>query len=243
MLGRIHKRLGTAGFCVAILALFMSLSGGAYAATTALSAGSVKTSTIKDRAVTASKLANNSVTLRTITPGALKALTKTTIEVGQAGATGAKGDTGAAGPQGPQGATGRDGAQGPVGPKGETGNTGSAGPSGLEGAYYATAAYDVGDTNGGAIATVACSNPTDVAFSGGVQTIGVGGTNVPVGSSFPGRMDWTTNAPKPDRLDGWIVQFASQNEAFTAPEKVTIWALCVRNAGTQVVNTFTESAS
>ena len=45
-------------------------------------------------------------------------------------------------------------------------------------------------------------------------------------------MDWNTNAPKPSRLDGWIVQFGG-NAGTTSdkdPEKVKIWALCVPGA-------------
>ena len=60
--------------------------------------------------------------------------------------------------------------------------------------------------------------PPSPRISGGVQVLGIGGNQgeidaansriTPlVSSSFPGRMDWTTNSPKPNRLDGWIVQF------------------------------------
>lgn len=130
-----------------------------------------------------------------------------------------------------------EGPTGPRGPQGVAGDDGADGQDSLFGAYYATAAYNVGDTNQGAIATVACSNPSDVAIAGGVQMIGVGGNNSAVGSSFPGRMDWTTNTPKVDRLDGWIIQF----DADTAPEKVTLWALCVPGATIPVVNTYSQS--
>ncbi len=116
---------------------------------------------------------------------------------------------------------------------------------GLDGAYYAVAKYDVGDTNGGAIATVACSNQTDVAISGGVQTLALGdngiGNNVPVSSSFPGRMDWDTNSPKAGRLDGWVVQFGT--ETGNAPKYVNIYALCVPGADISVVKTFSESGN
>ncbi len=139
------------------------------------------------------------------------------------------------GPVGPQGLNGADGSQGLKGDKGA---------NGLAGTYYALAKYDVGDTNGGAIATVACSNPTDVAISGGVRTIGLGtngiGNNVPVSSSFPGRMDWSTNTPKDGRLDGWIVQFGA--ETGSAPKYVDIYALCVPGANVPVVTTYTESS-
>jgi len=119
---------------------------------------------------------------------------------------------------------------------------GPKGDNGLAGAYYSVAYYDVGDTNASAIATVACKNETDTAISGGVQVLGLdagaNSRNTPVSSSFPGRMDWTTNSPKANRLDGWIVQFGGTDNA---PEKTKIWALCVPNLDLPVVQTYTES--
>ena len=66
--------------------------------------------------------------------------------------------------------------------------------------------------------------------------------NTPVSSSFPGRMDWNTNAPKPSRLDGWIVQFGGNAGATPdkAPEKVKVWALCVPGASIPVNQTFQQ---
>lgn len=162
--------------------------------------------------------------------------------------TGAVGPVGPVGPAGPKGDTGPAGAQGPAGPAGPRGPEGmqgvpgNAGPDVFQRAFYATATYDVGDTNQGAIATVACETDDSngyVAISGGVQTLGLGGHPAAVASSFPGRMDWSTNTPKPDRLDGWIVQF----DATTAPEKAVVWALCIPRGTIRVVNTYTESAS
>ena len=110
----------------------------------------------------------------------------------------------------------------------------------LAGSYYSVAYYNAGDTNSGAIATVACKVQTDVAISGGVQTLGLdadaNSRNTPVSSSFPGRMDWTTNAPKANRTDGWIVQFGGG----VTPEKVKVWALCVPGAKVPVVQTYSE---
>ncbi len=204
-----------------------------------------------------------------IKPSVLKELKGRTGKTGATGPQGLKGDTGATGqtgatgPQGPKGDTGTAGAtgdQGPQGPKGDTGATGprgltgltgsrgwtgpqgpkgDAGDSYLAGAYYSVAHYDKGDTNGGAIATVACKAQTDTAISGGVSTDD-NAKNVPVGQSFPGRMDWTTNTPMPNRLDGWIIQFASQNGS--APEKVKVWALCVPGLNVSVDQTYTQSA-
>ena len=117
----------------------------------------------------------------------------------------------------------------------------------LTGAYYAVGYYDVGDTNAGAIATVACKVATDTAISGGTQVTGLdagaNSRNTPVSSSFPGRMNWTTNAPIADRLDGWIVQFGGNAGTVSdkAPEKVKIWALCVPGVTLPVVETFVQS--
>jgi hypothetical protein len=139
---------------------------------------------------------------------------------------------------GDKGAQGNAGPVGPQGPKGDKGDEGDKGDSYLRGAYYSVAYYDRGDTNGGAIATVACKAQTDTAISGGVATDDYMKT-VPVGQSFPGRMNWGTNTPKPDRLDGWIVQFASQTGS--APEKVKVWALCVPGLPVPANQTYTQS--
>lgn len=141
------------------------------------------------------------------------------------------------------------GTTGATGPAGAVGATGAQGASGLEGAYYAVAKYDVGDTNGGAVATVACKATTDVAISGGVQTLAAGTNgltgNVPVSSSFPGRMDWNTNTPIAGRLDGWIVQFGgnSSSTSLGDPHYEDIYALCVPGADVPIDTTYTESGS
>jgi hypothetical protein len=160
-----------------------------------------------------SQIKDGAVKLHDLSPGARKALH---------GANGAKGDTGPAGAQGPKG------------------DKGYKGDSYLNGAYYSVAYYDKGNTNGGAIATVACKAQADTAISGGVSTDDFMKT-VPVGQSFPGRMNWDTNTPKPDRLDGWIVQFASQSGS--APEKVKVWALCVPGLHVPVNQTYTQSSN
>jgi Collagen triple helix repeat (20 copies) len=151
---------------------------------------------------------------------------------------------------GADGATGPQGIQGLVGPQGPKGDKGAQGVPGFAGAFYATALYNQGNTNAGAIATVACNaDPakTDyVAISGGVQVLGLDATansrNTPVSSSFPGRMNWDTNSPRDNRLDGWIVQFGGNAGATSdkAPEKVKVWALCVPNMPVSVVETFKQ---
>ena len=165
---------------------------------------------------------------------------------GDKGDTGPAGDVGAQGDRGPQGLPGL---AGPLGPKGDKGDTGAAGDSYLHGAYYSVANYDVGDTNGGAIATVACEKQTDTAISGGVQTLQLGSNgiqnNVPVSSSFPGRMDWSTNTPREGRLDGWIVQFGGNSSStdLGSPQYAKVWALCVPGLNVPVNQTYTESGS
>jgi len=151
------------------------------------------------------------------------------------------GPAGSNGVNGTNGVNGMDGTQGPMGPKGDKGL------SGLEGAFYAVAKYD--HANAGAIATVACdSNPANInytAIAGGVQMTGIGdnnSNNTPVSSSFPGRMDWSINKPRPNRLDGWIVQFGGNAGAQSDrdPMTVNVWALCVPRTDIPVKTTFTE---
>jgi Collagen triple helix repeat (20 copies) len=140
-----------------------------------------------------------------------------------------QGPRGFTGATGPIGATGLTGATGPQGPKGDKGDTG------FNGAFYSVQNYPDGAGSGG-VGTAAC-DATDAtnsqkyaAISGGVQDTGNNTdmstlTNVlPIAASFPGRMDWNTNTPKPNRLDGWIVQMANG----TGQDKpMKVWALCV----------------
>lgn len=202
---------------IAVLVGVLAVTSGAFAANHYLITSS---SQIKNGVISASDLSS----------AARKALQ---------GKTGRSGPQGPAGNQGPQGLKGDTGADGPKGDKGD---------SGLTGAFYATAFYNAGDTNAGAIASVACdAEKSDyVAISGGVQVLGLGeganSRNTPVSSSFPGRMDWAAGAPKPGRLDGWIVQFGGNAGATSdkAPEKVKVWALCVPGASIPVTPTYQQ---
>lgn len=211
---------------IAVLVAVLAVTSGAFAAKSYLITSS-------------SQITSGAVSLSDLSSSARKALKGQTGSKGATGATGLQGPQGATGAQGPQGVTGATGAHGPKGDKGD---------SGLAGAFYATALYNAGDTNAGAIATVACdAAKTDyVAISGGVQVLGLdagaNSRNTPVSSSFPGRMDWGTNTPKAGRLDGWIVQFGGNAGATSdkSPEKVKVWALCVPGASIPVNQTFQQ---
>lgn len=113
MLNRIHERLGTAGFVISILALLVALTGGAYAASGALT-GKQK----KEVEKIAKKYAGK--------PGAAGA----TGPGGAQGPAGAKGDAGAAGSNGTNGTTGREGPEGPEGPEGSPWTAGGVVPTG-----------------------------------------------------------------------------------------------------------------
>ena len=150
------------------------------------------------------------------------------------------------GPQGIPGKNGTNGAQGPQGVPGPIGPQGPKGDTGLAGAFFSVEQYPKG-AGSGSVATVAC-DPNDpansqnyVAISGGVQDTN-NATNMaslngilPIAASFPGRMDWNTNTPKPNRLDGWIVQMGQGNGQDTP---MSVWALCVpkANVGSVVTN-------
>ena len=222
-----NTRRTTLGIAAGIAAVgLLATAGGAQASGwitgSQIKTGTVTGSNIMNGTITGLDIADRTVGLVDLSPAARASLH------GQTGVKGTTGVTGAKGATGTTGATGQDGQDG-VSP--------------MLGAYYAVSFYDVGDTNAGAIATVACKVQTDTAISGGVQVLGLDATansrNTPVSSSFPGRMDWTTNAPKVNRLDGWIVQFGGGS---IAPEKVKVYALCVPNLTVPVENTWTQSS-
>jgi hypothetical protein len=103
-------RLPSPATVIACIALFVALSGTAYAVV-ALPPSSVGTRELKNRAVTMKKIA----------PTAVNALK------GSRGAQGPAGPAGSAGPAGPAGQ------RGPAGPAGQRGPAGPAGPQGQQG--------------------------------------------------------------------------------------------------------------
>lgn len=150
---------------------------------------------------------------------------------------GARGLHGLPGLRGLTGLTGSTGAAGPQGPAGQNGTNGT---NGLNGAFYSVQNYPNG-AGAGAIATAACypSNATTsqkyIAISGGVQdtdnttNMGTLSSSLPIAASFPGRMDWNTNTPLPNRLDGWIIQLGQGSSQDTS---MSVWALCVPASNT-----------
>jgi hypothetical protein len=107
---------------------------------------------------------------------------------------------------------------------------------GTAGTVYRVAHYTNG-ANGGAIATVSCAKTDErsqkyVAIAGGVQIINADGDgdvsndpNIAVADSFPGRMDWSTNTPKADRLDGWVVRLGDNTKN---ANQINVWAVCMK---------------
>ena len=119
---------------------------------------------------------------------------------------------------------------------------------GTAGTIYRVAHYALAGS--GAIATVPCADNENksqkyVAIAGGVQMIDADGdsdvsndANPVIADSFPGRMHWATGDgtdayPKPDRLDGWVVRFGTQqmNTPFN------VWAVCMPRADDVQVQT------
>ena len=95
---------------VALVALFVALSGGAYAAVR------ITTSEIADHAVTHAKLAKNAVAASNLSQALARDIAKVaTPSAGSTGATGPRGPAGDSGPQGPKGDAGDTGPQGPQG--------------------------------------------------------------------------------------------------------------------------------
>jgi Collagen triple helix repeat (20 copies) len=133
-----------------MLALFIALSGTAYAAT--LPRNSVGTAQLKRNAVTSAKVKPRSLLGSDFRPGQLPA-----------GPQGPQGPQGPAGPRGAEGPPGARGAEGATGARGAEGARGPQGPQGPAGATNVT--VRTGPPQGGP-AEVFC-NPGEVAVGGG----------------------------------------------------------------------------
>jgi hypothetical protein len=158
-----------------MLALFIALSGTAYAAT--LPRNSVGTAQLKRNAVTSAKVKPRSLLGSDFRPGQLPA-----------GPQGPQGPAGPRGPEGPPGARGAEGATGARGAEGARGPQGPQGPAGATNVTLRTSQLATGQ------ATVLC-NPGEVAVGGG----GLSGDgdgflveSIPTGGSRP--TGWTVLA-------------------------------------------------
>jgi hypothetical protein len=116
MLRQLRARVTYANV-MASVAVFLSMSGGAYALT--IPRDSVGTRQLRERAVTRTKLATGAVASTQIRDGSLRArdFMRSDLPDGPRGARGASGARGSTGSRGPTGATG---ARGPAGPRGES---------------------------------------------------------------------------------------------------------------------------
>ncbi len=164
------QRLGppSPAMIVALIALFVALGSGAYAAAT-LPHDSVGTQQLKNGAVTASKLHNGAFTAAKVAYGTLLAKD---FKEGQlpAGAPGLKGNTGLQGPKGNAGVQGLNGNAGPQGPAGSAGATGPTGSVGLLKVATSSQPLSVGAGTEGE-ATAKC-NSNEVVTGGGYTLTG-----------------------------------------------------------------------
>jgi Collagen triple helix repeat (20 copies) len=192
----------SAATVVSLIALFVALSGGAYAAIT-LPADSVGTRQLKDHSVNTAKLTSW-----------VDAQLHRVGQAGKKGTNGAVGPQGPAGPQGLQGATGATGATGAQGPAGANGTasalvysfSGTTGPdSGTCGNDWATdvynATFQVEPQVDGSFTIVKLVQGTFTTIAGqSPAACGTGGTSTNtvsagVTGTFYGSETWTVASP------------------------------------------------
>jgi hypothetical protein len=160
-----------------MLALFVALSGTAYAAT--LPRNSVGPAQLKRNAVTSAKVKPFSLLRNDFGRGQLP--------VGPQGPAGPRGPEGATGARGAEGATGARGAEGPRGPQGPAGATNVTVRVGPQALGFATATCAVGEVAVGGGGFADDTVPT-VLSSSSPAPLDAGGT--PTGwSAFSSRMD------------------------------------------------------
>src|SRR3954469_94997 len=166
----------TSAHVIAMIALFVALSGSSYAAVTIRASqirnNSIPGSKIKSGSIPATKLRNNSITggkLKNNSVGAAKLRTDALPPTSGGGnlinpnsTTDNASSSGARGPQGPAGPRGLPGATGPAGATGSQGATGAAGTNADLVKVTGGAVVPTGGTQ--ATATATCA-PGSVLFS------------------------------------------------------------------------------
>jgi hypothetical protein len=172
-LKRIRTRI-TSAHVIAMIALFVALSGSSYAAVTIRASqirnNSIPGKKIKSNSIPASKLRNNSITGRklrnnTINRAKLKAdalapatsggnlVNGRTVDRDDESST----STGGRGPQGPTGSRGMTGPEGPPGPQGPAGPAGAQGAAGISD-FVPVTDTKTADAAGNATASVTCGD-------------------------------------------------------------------------------------
>ena len=116
--GTLQRLKGAPALAVAIVAVVLALTGGAFAA---------------GKLIDGSQIKNGSIAASKLTASAKKQLEGEQGPKGAKGATGATGATGSQGPKGDKGDTGAQGDTGANGPQGPKGDTGAQGPKGDKG--------------------------------------------------------------------------------------------------------------
>lgn len=115
-----------AAMVVATIALVMAMTGGAYAASTAINGANLLNGSVSHNKLGANVVWHGQLGSKSVQCGNL------TIDIqGDLGACGGSNGTGPAGPKGDTGATGASGPKGDAGAAGETGPAGPVGPSGV----------------------------------------------------------------------------------------------------------------
>lgn len=191
---------GAPALAVAIVAVVLALTGGAFAAGRLIDGSQIKNGSISASKLTASARSQLHGEQGPKGPKGAKGLTGSTGATGQQGPkgdTGAqgpkgdKGDTGPQGPAGPKGDAGNAGATGATGQQGPKGDTGSQGPAGLKGDTGSQGpAGPKGDT--GDTGPAGATGPAGPAGSDAeviLYTHGVGGT-VPAKEEATEPADW-----------------------------------------------------
>ena len=212
------ERRPTPAMIVALLAFFIALGSGAYAAVR-LPANSVGTRQLKSGAVSGAKLHNNAVTSHKVKDDSLLAKD---FKAGQlpTGPQGPKGNTGATGSQGPKGDTGATGSQGP---KGETGATGPT----LPGLAYSLQPYGDLSTATSADKTLEVACPVgEEAISGGARIYGAGGYGTPPPEGVVALTDDTPVWPPAAETAGWRATAIEVNGGTTEGWTLSVAVVC-----------------